>query len=76
MGAVSRLAVGCFILLLATGQSGCGSSTPSKPEGSGGDESGSGGDSSGGSSASGGSGSGGSSASSSGGAKGSGGVVG
>jgi len=76
MRAVSRLAVGCFILLLATGQSGCGSSTPSTPEGSGGNESGSGGHSSGGSSASGGSGSGGSSASSSGGAKGSGGVVG
>lgn len=82
MRAVSRLSVGCFIVLLAAGQQGCGSSSSGTPGGSGGNEApGSGGHSSSGgatgSNGSGGSvGSGGSTSSSSGGARGTGGVVG
>jgi len=74
MRAVSRLSVGCFVLLLAAGQWGCGSTSSSgTPRGSGGSaSSGSGGQSSSG----GATGSGGSASSSSGGAKGTGGVVG
>lgn len=79
MPAVSRLSVGCFVVLLAAGQAGCGSTSSGSPQGSGGssESSGSGGHaSSGGANGTGGSVGSGGVSSASGGSSGSGGAIG